>query len=275
MWADGESIRPHFHLESFYNFDFITRMRLHILSDLHLEFGMMELSLPEADVVVLAGDIHLGREGCQWIRRQFRDKPVIYVLGNHEFYRHTIPDLTETLKRETNGSQIHVLENDAVEINGWTFLGCTLWTDFRSKPGIEPYSTMAAAERIMSDYSLIQFGTENRLLEARDTAAMHKESVTWLKKQLEKSKPAKTIVVTHHAPSFRSEPAFYADSPLSGAFASRLDDLVERSRVPWWIHGHTHYNVDCKIGSTRVLTNQRGYPGELCQGFDPGKILAV
>ena len=250
-------------------------MRLHILSDLHLEFGGTELPSPEADVVILAGDIHLGSQGRQWIRSQFGDKPVVYILGNHEFYRDALPDLTERLKRETDGSRIHVLENAAVKIGGFTFLGCTLWTDFLSRSAVEPNSAMAIAERTMNDYRLIQFSTENRVLEARDTVALHKESVSWLKNQFNETDPAKTIVVTHHAPSFRSEPPFHADSPLAGAFASRLDDLIASSRVPLWIHGHTHFNVDYKIGSTRVLTNQRGYPGERCQGFDPGRIVTL
>jgi hypothetical protein len=51
--------------------------------------------------------------------------------------------------------------------------------------------------------------------------------------------------------------------------------LVEKSRVPLWIHGHTHYNVDYVIGSTRVLTNQRGYPDQFCKGFDPSLVVEV
>src|SRR2546423_777594 len=137
-------------------------MRLHILSDLHLEFGWVELPPTDADLVILAGDIHLGREGLRWVQQQ---------LKQHE--------------------------------------------------------------------------------------------------------PSRTIIVTHHAPSLRCEPSFYAKSPLSAAFASILDDFVEHSRVPLWIHGHAHYNVDYKIGRTRVLTNQRGYPGEHCPGFDPGLIVEI
>ena len=66
-------------------------MRLHILGDLHLEFGTAKVPVTDADVVVLAGDIHLGREGRKWVRSHFQDKPVVYVVGNHEFYRHSLP----------------------------------------------------------------------------------------------------------------------------------------------------------------------------------------
>ena len=248
-------------------------MRLRILGDLHLEFGAVSIPRPDADVIVLAGDIHLGREGRRWAGRHFADKPVVYVLGNHEFYRHSLPELTDRLKKETEGSQIHLLENTAVELNGFTFLGCTLWTDFQLAP--DPGTAMQTAEAIMSDFSLIQFSPEGRLLRARDTAEIHAKSVSWLEGALAGCDPARTVVVTHHAPSPRSEAPYHANSPLNPAFASGLDWLVEQSRLPLWIHGHTHYNVDYTIGKTRVLTNQRGYPGELCKGFDPGLVVEV
>ena len=176
-------------------------MRLHILSDLHLEFGWVELPPTDADLVILAGDIHLGREGLRWAQQQFPNKPVVYVLGNHEFYRHTIPSLTEQLKRETDGSHTHLLENDVVKIDDLTILGCTLWTDFKARGA--PEASMQAAEGIMSDYSIIQFSPENRTLRARDTLAMHNQSVAWLQQQLKQQEPSRTIVVTHHAPSLR------------------------------------------------------------------------
>ena len=248
-------------------------MRLHILGDLHLEFGVVELPPTDADVVVLAGDIHLGREGRKWARWQFADKPVIYVLGNHEFYRHSIPELTDTLKKETNASHIHILENTRAEINGFTFLGCTLWTDFKWAP--DSVAAMRAAELIMSDYSLIHFSPENRELRAHDTIRLHARSVSWLSSELAKCNPRRTIVVTHHAPSPRSEAPYHANSPLKAAFASNLDWLVEQARIPLWIHGHTHYNVAYTIGATRVVTNQHGYPDEVCAGFNPGLVLQV
>ncbi len=57
-------------------------MRLHILGDLHLEFGTANVPETDADVVVLAGDIHLGREGRKWARTHLQDKPVVFVGAN-------------------------------------------------------------------------------------------------------------------------------------------------------------------------------------------------
>jgi len=62
-------------------------MRLQVFSDLHLEFGRFEPTIINADVVVLAGDIHQGTAGVKWARQYCHDCPVIYVPGNHEFYK--------------------------------------------------------------------------------------------------------------------------------------------------------------------------------------------
>jgi hypothetical protein len=41
--------------------------------------------------------VQTGKSGLRWITETFRDRPVIYVLGNHEFYGHDTPALTEEL----------------------------------------------------------------------------------------------------------------------------------------------------------------------------------
>ena len=65
-------------------------MKIHYLSDLHLEFGKMPKNyrVPAGtDVVVLAGDIGVGLAGLHWALLAF-DCPVVYVAGNHEHYGH-------------------------------------------------------------------------------------------------------------------------------------------------------------------------------------------
>jgi hypothetical protein len=62
---------------------------------------------------------------------------------------------------------------------------------------------------------------------------------------------------------------------LNGAFVSDIETFIASSRVPLWIHGHTHYCVDYTVGETRVLSNQRGYPDELLPGFEPGFVVEV
>ncbi|MES1952914.1 hypothetical protein S4A8_18743 [Salinisphaera sp. S4-8] len=81
----------------------IKTVKLRVLSDLHLEcFAEPEDSGirddVECDAVVLAGDIHNGTVGIEWAARTFR-VPVIYIMGNHEYYGY---DATELLPRCVN-----------------------------------------------------------------------------------------------------------------------------------------------------------------------------
>jgi predicted phosphodiesterase len=206
---------------------------------------MVDIPATNADVVVLAGDTHVGTRGAAWALHQFPTTPIIYVMGNHEFYHYSLPALTGTIKRGTAGTHFHLLENSSVALNGYTFLGCTLWTDFSLAS--YPEVAMGLAESRMNDYRIVTNSNEQRTLRARDTAKLHKESVAWLTDQLSKCDPERTIVVTHHAPSKRSGASYHAGSPMSPAFASNLDSLIEGSGVPIWIHGHTHHNVDYKV----------------------------
>ena len=66
-------------------------MKIHLLSDLHLEYSLMNVGLSsvESDVVVLAGDIHSGSMGIGWAAKTWKDRPVIYGPGNHEYYNRT------------------------------------------------------------------------------------------------------------------------------------------------------------------------------------------
>jgi len=223
-------------------------MRIHILADLHLEFGFLDIPATDADVVVLAGDVDVGTKGLEWIRTRFPGQPVIYVLGNHEFYHQNLTHLTTALKRATEDSHFHLLESRSVELGGYTFLGCTLWTDFAVRGN--PQRDMLNAETRINDYRIIRFGPDDRVLRARDSVKMHHESVAWLQTELGQHNPARTIVVTHHAPSPSSEAPGYTGGPLSPSFVSDLGPLIERSGIPLWIHGHTHHCVDYRIGMT-------------------------
>lgn len=93
-------------------------MKLQIASDLHLEFlpsdwpatGLVEPH-PDADLLVLAGDIHNGIRAIEL----FKDcpVPVLYVPGNHEFYGEAWEDVREALKLASIGTAVHVLDKNS------------------------------------------------------------------------------------------------------------------------------------------------------------------
>jgi predicted phosphodiesterase len=46
-------------------------MKLLIYSDLHVEFAPFVPEANDADVVILAGDIHVGKKGIEWAIAHF------------------------------------------------------------------------------------------------------------------------------------------------------------------------------------------------------------
>ena len=144
-------------------------VRLHVLSDLHLERRSLVPAGIDADAVVLAGDIATGTRGVDWARSWASGRPVLYVAGNHEFYGHAMPGLIDELRRAAVGSSVHVLENDEVVLDGVRFLGCTLWSDFEFDGRERRAESMRLCERVVNDYEYITFGPGGRTLTARDT----------------------------------------------------------------------------------------------------------
>ena len=249
-------------------------MKIHILCDLHVEFGNFVPAVVGADVVVLAGDVHVKDRGLQWIFDQNFKIPVLYVLGNHEYYREKFPGLINKLKMGAEGTNVHVLENDSVEIGGYRFFGCTLWSDMELL-GDSHVASIAAADA-MNDYRLIRHSKTYRRLSPKDTRMYHFRSVRKLTEFLKAGEPERSIVVTHHAPSIQSIVDRYRTDPVSAAFASNMDDFILEHQPRLWIHGHIHESFDYEIGKTRVVCNPRGYaPIEINKGFRPNYTLVV
>jgi predicted phosphodiesterase len=250
-------------------------VRLHVLSDLHLERGAFAPHDVDADVIVLAGDIALGTKGVRWARAWARERPVLYIAGNHEFYGHDLPGLIDEMREAAAGSSVHVLENDAVILDGVRFLGCTLWSDFDFDGPERRGDAMRLCERVVNDYEHITFGPAGRTLAARDTRVRHIASRRWLSAQLAQPHAGPTVIITHHAPLIRTRPPEAALRALAGAFASDVTDLMGGDRVALWIFGHTHRVADLHAHGTRVVSNPRGYPHQPVAGFDPARVVQL
>jgi len=248
-------------------------MRLYILSDLHLEFESFTPPVVEAEAVILAGDVSTGRNGLKWALKTFPDRPVIYVLGNHEFYGQKLQKLIKELQELADGTNIHLLENGSCSIGDVVFLGATLWTDFALNGN--PVVSEVVAQTSMNDYRRIRTLPRYSRLKPSDTQRLHMESRRWLEDQAFAHKRQKVVVVTHHAPSRESIPPAFAGDPCNPAFASDMSRFIVESEAQLWVHGHIHYCRDYTLGKTRVLANPRGYPTESRQGFDPGLIVEV
>lgn len=282
-------------------------MIIHLLSDIHLEFG--DLPGPtgpaaQADLHLLAGDIGVGAQGLMWALQKLSG-PTAYVFGNHEHYGNTPLSTNISRARQAcQGSHVSVLEmNEMLLIPGARILGATLWTDFelfddpqRNRDAIEH------AQFKMSDYRQICLGfkqgcdgqgrpieydpssalsefermSHRIALSPQATIDMHRESLAWMRAKLREPFHGKTIVLSHHAPHPRSLLHQEPGPLLDAAYASNLQDLLIESKADLWAHGHTHVPCDYRIGSTRIVSNPRGYfPNGLLDDFNPNFTIEI
>lgn len=253
-------------------------MRIRVLSDLHIDFGgpHFPTSCGE-DLVVLAGDICEGTAGLEWALRAFAHVPIVYVPGNHEFYGAEHDAFRSTLREavaDLNAPRLHLLDDAALTFGDLRLIGSTLWTDFRlygeSAPDVQ--RAMAVCHRNLLDFRHIDIADAragNRRIVPEDTLVWHRRARQYLSLALASGDPARTVVITHHAPHRKSLAPRFADDLTSAAFISNLGPLISRTRL--WIHGHTHTSFDYTVGESRVVCNPRGYcrsDGSDCENPD-------
>lgn len=138
-------------------------MKIHLLSDLHLETGPYELPPDlDCDVIVAAGDISNGTKGVEWLKTLKTDVPIIYTAGNHEFWstRNNPVDMFQIardIKKSAEGSNVKFLDNESVIIGDVRFIGATLWTNLGST-GADINSGLADEAKFMNDSIYISCG---------------------------------------------------------------------------------------------------------------------
>jgi predicted phosphodiesterase len=250
-------------------------MRLQVVSDLHLERRDRRpdaARIPHAAPhLALLGDIgdpfsvgyaELLREAAR------RFDTVLLVLGNHEHYHNRASALGRARDLAGRYPNVHALEKDSVQVEGFRVLGTTLWSD------VDP----ACAGRL-SDHRCI-YGWDH----ARGQEE-HRGCVAWLRARLADPDPGECVVLTHHAPlrGFTSSEK-HADSATRSAFATDLSDLVAPP-VRAWFHGHTHWCHETVVvppgGGHGVLvaSNAAGLAGDPAQapgrGYDPAKVFDI
>ena len=267
-------------------------MKIALASDLHLEFGDINLKNEEnAEVLILSGDImiaqdlhdhphmdydpytsgalaDLGRRQKTALR--FRDflkrcsfqfPHVIYVAGNHEFYHGKFIGSLQDLRNECSKyPNVYFMEDDMRTIGDITFIGSTLWTDMNKG---DPLTLHAVAD-MMNDYRIIRHdGHEYSKLRPAHTAARHRRSVEYIRTVTEGLFDEKFVVVGHMSPSKMStHPKYQNDQLMNGAYSSDLSEFImDHPQIKLWTHGHTHHKFDYMIGETRIVCNPRGYEG--------------
>jgi predicted MPP superfamily phosphohydrolase len=251
------------------------RLKLAVASDLHLVFGGLELYNTEnADVLVLAGDI---AEVCDMVGEQprhpeyleffaqvCREFPnVVYVLGNHEHYGHTLEDSVGSLRQVLgHHHNLRILDNETLVLGNFVIFGGTAWTDMNDsdpltlmhmRTAMNDFRTISTRRRLRYGGMPVQFTPE-------DSVDEHYRFIEHLFFWLEEYRDKQFVVVSHHAPSFQSIHHQYANMQvMNGAFASNLNHVLAEPNIQLWIHGHMHDAVDYQADNVRVFSNPRGY----------------
>jgi Icc-related predicted phosphoesterase len=246
-------------------------MKVSIASDLHLEFNK-DLRLEntdEADVLILAGDILVGKVIDRYddfladVAAKF--PKVLAIAGNHESYSGQLHKTPGILREAYGKHGITFLDDETIVHNGVAFFGGTLWTDMNKRCPL----TAHTVQFFLNDYRAITYkdGQVYRKLLPKDTLKAHSYTLEGIRKAAKAHE--RLFVITHHAPSTLSVHPRYADKYYENAgFVSDLSAFVsEFTNITHWVHGHIHDPVDYMFFETRVIANPHGYPDET---YGPG-----
>lgn len=251
--------------------------RLLIFSDLHLEFpqnlryfeNKENLPSPDSyDIVIAAGDIAPGLKGFEWLEQTFV-KPVLYVPGNHCYYKHDYFALQEQFRNinKLNNSNVIVLNPGACTIDGVRFIGATMWTDLKLKG--YPDEPDFVFERGIADFNVISAGNYGPRMDATLMREIYKNELKFVVDELDAvsaEQMKKTVVVTHFVPSqLLIEPKWLQPQflRLNPYFTNDLDYALFDRGFPLAIYGHTHDRNDIVHPTgVRCVGNPFGYPNE-------------
>jgi Calcineurin-like phosphoesterase len=265
-----------------------------------------DIVVPRAPILALLGDVGLAcTDTLRFFLHQQADRfqHVLYLAGNHEFYNHhhdkmhTVDEQLVWLRNVCRERpNLHFMERQRLELAGAVILATTLWSHI-------PAGVVEQAQRSMNDYRLCYITitmknhghTTKVPMDTAFTNQWHAESVQWLEDEIAGAtrRGQSVYVLTHHTPALYGTSApQYNGSPMTHCFSTDLTHLLQPP-VRVWACGHTHYNFNGTVPNntnpnggfdgdsgitttTRLLSNQRGYPNSVSAGYDKyGVILKI
>lgn len=243
-------------------------MRLQIVSDLHFETQKNKVYLqdyitPVGDILVMAGDI-----GSMYRTRQLVDileqacsmfPIVIYVPGNHEYYRlpKSKPRKFSTLenvmvKFNQKHPNFYFLNRSKLQIGNYLFIGATLWTN-----PTEFTDKIVRIHNITKERFLMRHKLDKKFIYNSLTYAHNNDLIP--------------IVVTHYPPSKKAR----NPSRNSDIYSSLYYNNLDVSNVYMWISGHTHFNYSIMENGCKLISNQLGKNKDNIQDYKKMCIIEI
>lgn len=249
-------------------------MQIAWITDIHLNFistnKIISFSQPlnQYDAVLITGDISESPEivGHLDLLSSIINKPIYFVLGNHDFYQGKIETTRQNVSRMENDNLFYLNNYDIINLDKNTCLiGHDGWYDGRN--GLYEASRVA-----LNDFNLIKDfeGLDKQLLKYKlekvtDEAAQHIEKN--LKKAIEQG--YQKIIVATHVPPYH-EAAWYKGNPSNNDFAPFFSNksvglninavMRDNPNISCEVYcGHTHHPGTCyPLDNITVFTGSSG-----------------
>ncbi|MEZ8192711.1 metallophosphoesterase [Vibrio sp. 1F279] len=241
-----------------------------IISDLHEEFcgtTIVDLVNPDADVVIVAGDITHGVGLAELALQAAKSNPdleFIVISGNHEFYQRGF-DYQDYLSCIPLWNQLsdnlHFLENTSVVLNKFDLelFGGVGWTNLSR---LNDVNTLSLQMKI-NDFKSIS--VNNQVLTPSKMRELNLEFRNACINSMSTSTVQNKIVVTHFPQSIELRHSGFPVDLLASYFCSDDNKLIRELAncgVKAMVSGHTHDNFDCIVEDVRQISNQIGYAHE-------------
>jgi predicted phosphodiesterase len=257
------------------------------LSDIHLNFLSLDavrdflarVLLGEPDLVVITGDIAEADSLARYLRTlaEWLQRPVYFVLGNHDFYRSSIEEVRSMVAElSRNWGYLHYLSSEGVvELTPTTALvGHDGWGDGR-------YGDYEGSDMLLSDFlfirELLGAGKEGR---RHLLAKLGDEAAEYLRLSLHEALDRyRHVIVATHAPPFAEACLredddvprehilpYYACKAVGDVLLEIMENRPDNKLTV--LCGHTHASANLKIRpNLRVVTAGVRYGNPTVQQF--------
>ncbi len=278
------------------------KIEFDFISDIHLDFWVNELNPQKPkfkkeikkfieevlkpktnNILILGGDQghYFNQDSEILIQLLTYYKHIIIVAGNHDMYllgnsqkkRYLLNSENRLLEMRRFCSEhegLHYLNGKVIVIDGIRIGGVGMWHDDSYGLSLgEPLGKIHDSwKTIMNDSNKIYSNGKdiyNMSLPYTGYVKMPSfDPVKYFNQEYEKLRKIESvhIMVTHYGPKIpKNLPDEYKNIVTSFFYFDGLTE-IERIKPKFWIHGHTHSEIDEIYKGSNIICNPLGYPSE-------------